>query len=90
LREGSRSVLMQVLHANSGGTREQRTAELLVLHDRMESLLLAMRVAGLVNAGWSVMFVARRGESLGGLMRRMPLARWVAGGAKLGAGERPV
>jgi hypothetical protein len=48
------------------------------------------RVAGLVAAGRSVTFVAQRGESGGGLMRRVPLARWVAGGAMQGVGERPV
>jgi hypothetical protein len=35
-------------------------------------------------------FVAQRGESGGGLMRRVPVARWAAGGAKQGVHERPV
>ena len=43
---------------------------------------LDRRVAGLVAAGRSVTFVAQRGESGGGLMRRVPVARWVPGGAK--------
>ena len=51
---------------------------------------LDRRVAGLVAAGRSVTFVAQRGESGGGLMRRVPVARWVAGGAKLAERERPV
>lgn len=51
---------------------------------------LDRRVAELVAAGRSVTFVAQRGESGGRLMRRVPVARWVAGGAKQGVGERPV
>ena len=51
---------------------------------------LDRRVAGLVAAGRSVTFVAQRGESGGGLMRRVPVARWVAGGAKQAVRERPV
>ena len=43
---------------------------------------LDRRVAGLVAAGRAVTFVAQRGESGGGLMRRVPMARWVAGEAK--------
>lgn len=50
LGEASRSVLMQVLHANNAVTREQRATELLVLCDRIEALLLAMRVAKEVKA----------------------------------------
>lgn len=45
LREGSRGVLQQVLRANSAATGEQRAAELLVLRERIDALLLAMRVA---------------------------------------------
>jgi hypothetical protein len=51
LREGSRAVLQQVLRANNAATREQRAAELLVLRDRIEALLLAMRVAKEVKWG---------------------------------------
>ena len=40
---------------------------------------LDRRVAGLVSAGRAVTFVAQLGESGGGLMRRLPGARWVAG-----------
>jgi hypothetical protein len=90
LREGSRAVLQQVLRANKAATHEQRAAELLVLRDRIEALLLAMRVAGLVAAGRSVTFVGQRGESGGSLMRRLPGARWVAGGAKQAVRERLV
>jgi len=45
LRQGSRAVLQQVLSANNAATRDQRASELLVLRDRIEALLLAMRVA---------------------------------------------
>ncbi len=45
LREASRGVLMHVSHANNAGTREQRAIELLVLRDRIDALLLAMRLA---------------------------------------------
>jgi len=51
---------------------------------------LNRRVASLVAAGRWVTLVAQRGERGGGLMRRVPVARWVAGGAKQGVGERPV
>ena len=50
LRESSRAVLQQVLRANNASTRDQRAAELLVLRDRIEALLLAMRVAKEVKA----------------------------------------
>ena len=51
---------------------------------------LDRRVAGTVAAGHSVMFVAQRGESRGGLMRRVPVARWVAGNTVKAVRERPV
>ena len=51
---------------------------------------LDRRVAGLVAAGLAVTFVAQRGQSGGGLMRRVPVARWVASRAKLAVRERPV
>ena len=51
---------------------------------------LDRRVAGLVAAGRAVTFVAQRGESGGGLMRRVRVARWVAGREKLAERERPV
>jgi len=50
LRESSRGVLQQVLRANNAATRGQRAVELLVLRDRIDALLLAMRVAKVVNA----------------------------------------
>ena len=43
-------MLQQVLRANNAATREQRAAELLVLRDRIEALLLAMRLAKEVKA----------------------------------------
>jgi RNA-directed DNA polymerase len=51
---------------------------------------LDRRVAGMVAKGQAVTFVAQRGESGGALMRRVPVARWVAGGAKRPVRERPV
>ena len=51
---------------------------------------LDRRVAGLVAAGRAVTFVAQRGEGGGGLMRRVRVARWVAGREKLAERERPV
>ncbi|WP_353213397.1 RNA-directed DNA polymerase [Rhodovarius sp.] len=39
---------------------------------------LDRRVAAVVAAGRAVTFVAQRGESGGGLMRRVPVARWVS------------
>lgn len=51
---------------------------------------LDRRVAGMVAPGQAVTFVAQRGESGGGLTRRVPVARWVARDPKTGARERPV
>ena len=52
---------------------------------------LDRRVAGLVAAGRAVTFVAQRGESGGGgLMRRVRVARWVAGREKPAERERPI
>lgn len=73
LREGSRAVLQQVLRANNVATREQRMAELLLLlRERIEALLLAMRVAkeakalksstGYLHAVEQVGSVARQNE----------------------------
>ena len=50
LRQGSRDVLMQVLRANNASNKVERSAELLVLRERIEALLLAMRVAKEVKA----------------------------------------
>ena len=50
LRQGSRAVLQQVLRANNAASRDQRAAELLVLRDLIDALLLAMRVAKEVKA----------------------------------------
>jgi len=40
LRAGSRAVLMQVLRANQAGNAPARCAELLVLRDRIDALLM--------------------------------------------------
>jgi hypothetical protein len=50
LREGSRAVLKQVLRANHASTASQRVVELLELRDRIDALLLALRVAKEVKA----------------------------------------
>ena len=51
---------------------------------------LNRRVPGLVATGQAVTFVAQRGDSCGGLIRRAPVARWASGNAKTGVNERPV
>jgi hypothetical protein len=51
---------------------------------------LDRRMACRVAAGNAVTFVAQRGESGGGLMRRVPVARWAPGSAQTGVNERPV
>jgi hypothetical protein len=51
---------------------------------------LDRRVAGMVAAGRSVTFIAQRGESGGCLMRRVPVARWVARDPSAALCERPV
>ena len=45
LRSGSRELLMQVLRANNAATAACRSAELWVLRERVDALLLTMRVA---------------------------------------------
>ncbi len=45
---------------------------------------------GMVAAGQAVTLVAQRGESGGGLMRRVPVVRWVAIEGNRAVGERPV
>lgn len=86
LREASRAVLQQVLRASNAKDKSERSAELLVLRDRIEALLLAMRVAALVAAGRSVTFVVQRG----GVTRRVAVVRWVPCGVNQVVGERPI
>jgi hypothetical protein len=43
-----------------------------------------------VAAGHAVTLVAQRGESGGGLIRRVPVARWVARDPSKAVRERPV
>lgn len=50
LRAGSRAVLMQVLRANQAGDASARSAELLVLRDHIDALLLSVRLAKEVKA----------------------------------------
>ena len=70
LREGSRGVLQQVLRANNAATREQRVAELLVLRDRIEAVLLAMRVAKEVKAFKSFAGYLHAVEQVGSVARQ--------------------
>ena len=50
LRDGSRRVLLQVLRANNAGSAGERARELLALRERIDALLLAVRVAKEVRA----------------------------------------
>ena len=70
LREGCRAVLQQVLRANNAATREQRAAELLVLRDRIDALLLAMRVAKEVKAFKSFAGYLHAVEQVGSVARQ--------------------
>ena len=84
LRQGSRAVLQQVLRANNASDKVERSAELLVLRDRIEALLLAMRVtkevkafksfAGYLHAVEQVGSVARQNEGWFKHTRDLPKA----------------
>lgn len=72
LREASRAVLMQVLRANNEADPVGRRAQLVILRERIEALLLALRIAkevkafksfaGYLHAVEQVGFVARQNE----------------------------
>jgi hypothetical protein len=70
LREASRSVLMQVLRANNAADKTARSTELLVLRDRIEALLLAMRVAKEVKAFKSFAGYLHAVEQVGSVARQ--------------------
>ena len=70
LREASRGVLMQVLRANNAKDKIERSAELLVLRDRIEALLLAMRVAKEVKAFKSFAGYLHAVEQVGSVARQ--------------------
>jgi hypothetical protein len=70
LREASRGVLMQVLRANNAKDKTERSAELLVLRDRIEALLLAMRVAKEVKAFKSFAGYLHAVEQVGSVARQ--------------------
>ena len=70
LREASRGVLMQVLRANNAKDNSERSAELLVLRDRIEALLLAMRVAKEVKAFKSFAGYLHAVEQVGSVARQ--------------------
>ena len=73
----------------SGGLRRTRPTR----RGTLQGFPLAQldrRVAGLVAAGHAVTFVAQRGKGGGGLMPRVPVARWVGQQAGQVPRERPV
>lgn len=70
LREASRGVLMPVLRANNAKDKIERSAELLVLRDRIEALLLAMRVAKEVKAFKSFAGYLHAVEQVGSVARQ--------------------
>jgi len=70
LRQGSRAVLQQVLRANNASDKVERSAELLVLRDRIEALLLAMRVAKEVKAFKSFAGYLHAVEQVGSVARQ--------------------
>ena len=70
MRQGSRAVLQQVLRANNASDKVERSAELLVLRDRIEALLLAMRVAKEVKAFKSFAGYLHAVEQVGSVARQ--------------------
>jgi hypothetical protein len=70
LREASRGVLTQVLRANNAKDKTERSAEPLVLRDRIETLLLAMRVAKEVKAFESFAGYLHAVEQVGSVARQ--------------------
>ena len=70
LREGSRAALQQVLRANNAQDKTERSTELLVLRDRIEALLLAMRVAKEVKAFKSFAGYLHAVEQVGSVARQ--------------------
>ena len=61
---------MQVLHANNAATREERIAALAQLRERIEALLLAMRVAKEVKAFKSFAGYLHAVEQVGSVARQ--------------------
>jgi hypothetical protein len=70
LRQARRGVLMQVLRANNASNMVECSAELLVLRDRIEALLLAMRVAKEVKAFKSFAGYLHAVEQVGSVARQ--------------------
>ena len=70
LRQGSRAVLQQVLRANNASDKVERSAELLVPRDRIEALLLAMRVVKEVKAFKSFAGYLHAVEQVGSVARQ--------------------
>ena len=70
LRQGSRALLMQVLRANNAATVGERGAELLALRERIDALLLALRVAKEVKAFKSFAAYLHAVEQVGAVVRQ--------------------
>ncbi len=70
LREASRAVLMQVVRANNAPSGVVRRAELLVLRERLDSLMLSLRVAKEVKAFKSFAGYLHAVEQVGSVARQ--------------------
>jgi hypothetical protein len=70
LREASRAVLMQVVRANNAPSGVARRAELLVLRERLDSLMLSLRVAKEVKAFKSFAGYVHAVEQVGSVARQ--------------------
>lgn len=70
LREASRAVLMQVLRANNAATAAERRAQLAVLRERIDALLLTLRVAKEVKAFKSFAGTLHAVEQVGSVARQ--------------------
>ncbi len=70
LREASRAVLMQVLRANNAATAAERRAQLTILRERIDALLLTLRVAKEVKAFRSFAGYLHAVEQVGSVARQ--------------------
>jgi hypothetical protein len=70
LREASRAVLMQVLRANNAPSAAERRAQLAILRERIDALLLTLRVAKEVKAFRSFAGYLHAVEQVGSVARQ--------------------
>jgi hypothetical protein len=70
MRAGCRSVLQQVVRANNAARGSQRATELLELRERIDALLLTMRVAREVRAFRSFAAYLTAVEQVGSVARQ--------------------